>query len=191
MPFEFGKFVKDATNTANGSLIGYLVSNPIITAITITLIIMIIVLFLFRGVKYYKKRSKTSIFVKLGIVSFISTLFLIYLHNSYIKSLPDGLKVGGGLSVNNCKYIESLPDNLKVGGRLNLKNTKIKIFPLGLEVESDIYADNSEITIILSDIKVKGNVNLKNTPISKKYTEAQLKQMCPGIEGEIIYDQIN
>ena len=113
------------------------------------------------------------------------------LHNSYIKSLPDGLKVGGGLSVNNCKYIESLPDNLKVGGRLNLKNTKIKIFPLGLEVESDIYADNSEITIILSDIKVKGNVNLKNTPISKKYTEAQLKQMCPGIEGEIIYDQIN
>lgn len=111
----------------------------------------------------------------------------LWLDNSYIESLPDDLKVKGSLSLNNCKYIESLPDDLKINGWLDLKNTKIKMLPLGLEVNNVIEADNSEITIILKDIKVKGNVYLKNTPISKKYTEAQLKQMCPGIEGEIIF----
>lgn len=109
------------------------------------------------------------------------------LSNSYIESLPNDLKVGGCLYLDNSKYIESLPDDLKINGYLYLENTNIKILPLGLEVKYDIKADNSKITIILSDIKVKGNVYLKNTPISKKYTEVQLKQMCPGIEGEIIF----
>ena len=61
--------------------------------------------------------------------------------------------------------ITSLPDGLRVGGDLNLKNSKITSLPDGLEVGGDL--------------------NLKNNPLSKKYTEEQIKQMAPGVKGNI------
>ena len=88
------------------------------------------------------------------------------LHLSYtpITSLPNNLKVGGGLYLRSTK-ITSLPDNLEVRGSLGLSGTKITSLP-----------DN---------LKVGGGLHLSNTPISKKYTKEQIKQMVPGVKGNI------
>ena len=86
------------------------------------------------------------------------------LRDTPITSLPDNLKVGGSLNLYNTK-ITSLPDNLKVGGYLDLSNTKITSLP-----------DN---------LKVGGGLYLSNTPLSKKYTQDQIKKMIEDKGGNI------
>jgi hypothetical protein len=86
------------------------------------------------------------------------------LNDTPITSLPNNLQVGGGLNLNDTP-ITSLPNNLQVGGDLNLYNTKITSLP-----------DN---------LQVRGGLDLYNTPISKKYTKEQIKQMAPGVKGDI------
>lgn len=88
----------------------------------------------------------------------------LYLYSTPITSLPEGLSVGGYLSLAYTK-ITSLPKGLKVGGILDLRNTPITSLPKGL--------------------KVGGNLYLHNTPISKNYSVEQLKQMLPNVRGEI------
>ena len=83
--------------------------------------------------------------------------------NEKIK-LPNNLKVGGSLYLNNTP-ITSLPDNLEVGGHLNLSNTKITSLPDNLEVG--------------------GYLNLYNTQLSQKYTEEDIKKMVPGVKGKV------
>jgi hypothetical protein len=61
--------------------------------------------------------------------------------------------------------IQSLPPGLKVGGNLRSSNTLIQLLPDGL--------------------KVGGYLDLKNTPISKKYTEEEVRKMVPGVKGDI------
>ena len=78
------------------------------------------------------------------------------LRESKITSLPDNLKVGGNLDL-PCTDITSLPDNLKVGGDLNLIRTKITSLP-----------DN---------LHVGGYLFLENTPLSKRYTEEEIRKM--------------
>ena len=82
-----------------------------------------------------------------------------------ITTLPDGLEIESDLDLSYTK-IASLPNNLKVGELLDLSNTPITTIP--------------------SSLKVGGGLLLRNTPISKKYTKEQLKQMLPGVEGEIV-----
>jgi len=100
-----------------------------------------------------------------------------------ITSLPQGLKVKGYLDLNNTK-ITSLPKDLEVKGSLNLSSTPITSLPQGLKVGRNLYL-NTNITSLPQDLKVGGNLWLRNTPISKKYTEEQIKQMCPGIKGKV------
>jgi hypothetical protein len=89
------------------------------------------------------------------------------LKNTPITSLPDNLtKVEGSLYLENTP-ITSLPDNLTVGGYLDLENTPITSLPDNLTVEGSLY--------------------LGNTPISKQYTKEQIKQMAPGIKGNIYF----
>jgi len=88
----------------------------------------------------------------------------LYLSNTPIKSLPDNLQVGGDLNLRNTQ-IRSLPDNLKVGGFLYLSSTPIKSLPDNLQVGGGLY--------------------LNNTPLAKKYTKEQIKQMVPGVKGNI------
>jgi hypothetical protein len=70
--------------------------------------------------------------------------------------LPDSLEVGRSLFLQNAP-IKELPDNLKVGDSLGLGNTLIKELP-----------DN---------LKVGGFLGLRNTPLSKKYTEQQVRDL--------------
>jgi hypothetical protein len=87
------------------------------------------------------------------------------LYNTPIISLPSDLKVGGNLDLSNCKKLTSLPSDLNVGGYLSLFGTPITSLPSGLSVG--------------------GHLNLYNTPLSESHTEEQIKQMAPGVKGDI------
>ncbi len=90
----------------------------------------------------------------------------LYLRYSRIKSLPEGLKVGGGLDLQSSS-IESLPEDLKVGGDLSLYNTKITLLPKGLKVGRSLFIRNTSL---------------------EDYTNEELRDMIkPGfIKGDII-----
>jgi hypothetical protein len=44
------------------------------------------------------------------------------LNDTKIRTLPEGLKVGGNLNLTYCVKLKSLPEGLEVGGGLNLFN---------------------------------------------------------------------
>jgi hypothetical protein len=88
--------------------------------------------------------------------------YQIALQKKIQQYIKDGGK--GNLNLGNTP-IQSLPPGLKVGGNLRLSNTLIQSLPDGLEV--------------------RGNLHLMNTPISKKYTEKQIRKMVPGVKGDI------
>jgi hypothetical protein len=91
--------------------------------------------------------------------------FTIY-DNPDLESLPEGLNVSRDVNLGFCTSLISLPKGLSVGRDLDLDNChKLKALPKGL--------------------KVLGSINLKNTPIAEKYTVEQIREMCPGIKGEI------
>ena len=90
----------------------------------------------------------------------------LFLRNSKITSLPEGLKVGGDLDLGWTK-ITSLPEGLEVGGILDLYWTNITSLPKGLKV--DDYLNIRETTLL-------------------EYTDNELIEMIkPGfIKGKII-----
>jgi len=108
------------------------------------------------------------------------------LSDTPITSLPSTLKVGGDLYLSKTQ-IKSLPSNLEVGGDLYLSNTPIKSLPSNLKVGGYLDLGNTQITSLPNDLKVKGYLDLSNTPITKKYSKEQIKQMCPGVKGNIYY----
>jgi hypothetical protein len=89
------------------------------------------------------------------------------LDNSNITSLPEGLKVGGSLSLNNCYNLESLPKDLRVDGNLNLLGTiKLTSLPEGLEVW--------------------GFIQIKDSTLARIYTNDDLIEMV-GSNGNLSY----
>jgi hypothetical protein len=128
----------------------------------------------------------------------------LYLDNTKITSLPDNLKVGGSLDL-NATPITSLPNNLKVVGYLNLSKTKITSLPDDLQVGGSLYLtytpitslpddlqvggsltiNYTKITSLPNDLKVGGDLYVYDTPLSEKYSKEEIKQMYPGIKGEI------
>jgi len=101
-----------------------------------------------------------------------------------ITSLPQGLKVGGNLNLRNTP-ITSLPQGLTVGDDLYLSNTPITSLPQGLTVGGSLFLSNTPLTSLPQDLSVERNLYLRDTPISKKYNEEQIKQMVPGVKGNI------
>jgi hypothetical protein len=101
-----------------------------------------------------------------------------------IASLPDNLNVGGNLYLYGTP-ITSLLGNLKVGGNLYLYDTPITSLPDNLNVGGNLYLYGTQIASLPDNLNIGGNLYLVNTPISKKYTTAQLKQLLPGVKGQI------
>jgi hypothetical protein len=61
---------------------------------------------------------------------------------SYLKFLPEGLKVSEHLNLYDCSALTNLPDSLKVGGSLHLRRcTSLTVLPVGLEVGGTLYVD--------------------------------------------------
>ena len=101
----------------------------------------------------------------------------------------EDLDVKGDLDISDTQ-ITSLPDNLKVGGYLGLVNTKITSLPNNLEVGEDLWLANTLITFLPNGLKVGGDLYLNNTPLSKKYTEEEIRKMIEdkgGYVGGAIY----
>ena len=97
--------------------------------------------------------------------------------------IENGFK--GDLYLPNTK-ITSLPDNLlKIGGDFDLGNVPITSLPNNLKVEGDLTLINTRITSLPNDLQVGGDLFLGSTPLSKNYTEEEIKQMVPGVKGTI------
>ena len=109
------------------------------------------------------------------------------LRNSPIKFLPKNLtKVGGSLNL-MYSQIEKLPDNLTVNGYLWLDYCKnLQSLPNGLKVIGELDLQDTNLTSLPSDLEVGGSLYLWDTPISRRYTEEQIRQMVPSVKGRII-----
>ena len=98
------------------------------------------------------------------------------LEGTNITSLPNNLKVGGYLELTSTK-ITSLPDNLYVGSSLYLYGTNITSLPNNLHVGRDLSLGNTKLTSLPDNLHVGGSLSLYNTPISKTYTEEEIRKM--------------
>jgi hypothetical protein len=97
----------------------------------------------------------------------------------YVK---DGMK--GDLDLFDTP-ITSLPDNLTVGGDLNLEYTDIDKLPSNLTVKGNLHLYSTLLTSLPSDLKLGGSLNLRKTPLSKKYSEDEIRAMVPNVKGKI------
>ena len=101
-----------------------------------------------------------------------------------VPILPDNLIVGGNLFMYNSK-ISLLPNNLTVKGKMVLNSSTIQSLPDNLTVIKGLYIIDTNISLLPKNLKVQGDFVLYDTPLSKKYTEKQIRQMSPGIKGDI------
>jgi len=108
--------------------------------------------------------------------------YLIATQKKIQQYIKDGSK--GDLNLTNTP-ITSLPQDLKVKGYLDLDGSKITSLPPGLTVGGSLHLRNTLITSLPQGLTVGGSLDLGKTPISKKYNEEQIKQMVPGVKGNI------
>ena len=110
----------------------------------------------------------------------------LMLVGSLIRFLPKNLtKVGGSLNL-FYSQIEKLPDNLMVNGYLDLEFCKnIESLPNGLKVKGSLDLRDTNITSLPSDLEVSNGLVLYRTPMADMYTEKQIREMVPGVKGNI------
>ena len=79
-----------------------------------------------------------------------------------LKSLPDGLTVGGGLDLRSCAGLTSLPDGLTVGGWLDLRGCMgLTSLPDGLTVDGWLdLSDCTGLTSLPEGLTVGGRLYL-------------------------------
>ena len=96
------------------------------------------------------------------------------------------LDVEGSLDLSYSK-ITQLPKGLKVNGGLYLENTNIKSLPEGLIVRFSLSLSYTKIESLPKGLKVFGILRIWDTPIAQKYTDEEIREMIkPGfIKGEI------
>ena len=71
----------------------------------------------------------------------------LYLFDSKITSLPEGLKVSGDLVLSYSEELNSLPKGLKVNGNLNIKKSRLAV-----------HSDNGLLEMIGDDGYIKGSI---------------------------------
>jgi hypothetical protein len=110
------------------------------------------------------------------------------LYNMQIKSLPDNLKVGRSLNLED-NPIAFLPNNLQVKKDLYLNNTEITSLPDNLKVGNDLTLLLLKIDSIPNNLQIGRDLNLEGTPLAEKYTEEEIKKMIEDkggyVKGEI------
>ena len=95
-----------------------------------------------------------------------------------ITTLPEGLQVGGNLSLTKCTSLTSLPDAFMVGGNLGLsKCTSLTSLTDGLKVGGNLYLTGCTNLMCLPEgLKVEGDLFAANTPLAK-YSDGELIKM--------------
>ena len=86
----------------------------------------------------------------------------LYLRDTQITALPEGLTVGGYLDLENCTKITALPEGLTVGGYLDLRDTQITALPEGLTVGGYLDLRDTQITALPEGLTVGGSLDLEN-----------------------------
>jgi len=84
--------------------------------------------------------------------------------------------IGGNLYLEDSS-IESLGNLISVGGDLYLYNTPIKSLENLTSVGDDLDLEGTSIKSLGNLISVGGDLDLQGTPLSKMYTEEQIRQM--------------
>jgi hypothetical protein len=84
--------------------------------------------------------------------------------------------IGGNLNLRHTE-IESLGNLTSVGGALELQFTPIESLGNLTSVGGDLYLTNSSVTSIGKLSYVGNSLFLFDTPLSKKYTEEEIRQM--------------
>jgi hypothetical protein len=127
------------------------------------------------------------------------------LMNTKISVLPDNLAVGGSLILYGLWNLRTIPGTVNIGKTLNMNSTGVRSIEKGLQLAGNLYARNTYLTTLPSgmavagdvdlvgskiealprDLKVGGKIDLTNTPLSNKLSVEQIKQLIPGIKGEI------
>jgi len=104
--------------------------------------------------------------------------------NSGISDWPEDLTVGRSITFAKSP-LERIPDNLTVNGYLFIRESSLKELPKGLHVKDLLNIWETGIETLPADLKVDGDFLAADTPLAEKYTEEQIRQMCPGIRGSI------
>jgi hypothetical protein len=108
----------------------------------------------------------------------------LYFENSPIESLGNLTSVGGYVNLRDTP-IESLGNLTSVGGNLRLSGTPIKSLGNLISVGDYLDLSGTAIKSLGNLTSVGGDLYLEGTPLSKKYTEYQIKQMVD-VGGEIL-----
>jgi len=93
-----------------------------------------------------------------------------------IKSLGNLTSVGGWLELVNTP-VKSLGNLTSVGGFLDLEGTQIESLGNLISVGGNLFFGGTQIESLGNLISVEGSLGLENTPLSKNYTEEQIRQM--------------
>jgi len=104
--------------------------------------------------------------------------------NTGISDWPEGLTVGRSITF-AMSPLEQIPDNLTVNGHLFIRGSSVKELPKGLHVKDLLNIAKTEIETLPADLKVDEDLLAGETLLAEKYTEEQIRQMCPGIRGSI------
>ena len=134
----------------------------------------------------------------------------LYLSYSKIESLGNLTSVGGNLDLYNCTNLTSLGNLTSVGGHLGLSYSNVKSLgnltsvggSLGLynctnltslgnltSVGGELNLSFCEIESLGNLTSVGGNLYLKHTPLSKKYTEEEIREMVK-VGGKVYFNSI-
>jgi len=100
----------------------------------------------------------------------------LYLDNIKIESLGNLTSVGGNLDLYKSN-IKSLGNLTSVGGDLNLRGSEIESLGNLTSVGGDLDLWNSEIESLGNLTSVGGDLYLRRTPLSKKYSEEEIRSM--------------
>jgi hypothetical protein len=110
----------------------------------------------------------------------------LILSRTNIIKLPNDLYVDGRLTLVNCKQLTKLPDNLYVGRSLNLYGCEqLAKLPDNLYVGTNLSIDNTNIANIPNNLYVGGGIYIYDTPISKNYSDRQIRDIVTSTGGQI------
>lgn len=99
------------------------------------------------------------------------------LEGSNIKELPNRMNIGHNLNLKHTK-ITKLPNDLKVGSCLLIAYTKVRELPKGLHYIWTLDIRNTEIINLPEGLKIDHVIKIKGTPLSKKYTDKEIRKMA-------------
>lgn len=97
----------------------------------------------------------------------LSSLKILTISWSNIKTIPDNLDNLKELNAQGNKELSNLPNNITKYKSLNISNSKIKELPKNLEVEKDLSISSTEIKELPDNLKIKGTLNIFNSKITE------------------------